>query len=94
MALRKMKRLAHWWLGNIFLIGVDRVGEMILCVLGEHCGGVERFIYNMIIPTSSFIIIQHHFYLWQGVHANNLMLTMSCHFFLRGLPASFISNCP
>ena len=46
-----------WWLGNNFLIGVERVGEMILCVPGEHCGGVERFSYNMIIPTSSFIII-------------------------------------
>lgn len=54
---------------------------MILCVPGEHCGGVERFIYDIIIPTSSFISIQHHFYLGQGVHTNNLMLTMSCHFF-------------
>ena len=63
---------------------------MILCVPGEHWGGVERFIYDMIIPTSSFImiIIQHHFYLWQLVHKNNLMLTMSCHFFFTG-PSCF-----
>lgn len=61
---------------------------MILCVPGEHCGGLEKFIYDMIIPTNSFVSIQHHFYLWKGVHTNNLMLTMSCHFF-TGPPCFF-----